>query len=507
MPACHPRTARVRAVTRWIAAGLIALPGLASAQSASVDRMRQDMAALSTDAMTGRFPGTPGETRTLAYLRNALARAGAKPAGGKWLQRVAMVSRTRISSGMTVTAGGQAFDLSNDVILLGQRRRETIADVPLVYAGHAEAKADLRGAIALFRDTQQATTALPTPADTPARMAMLAASGARGALAIMADASFDNRRARTGATLWLPEDFPLAVRGVIRESAARRLLAAMGQDLAQLDAAAKRDDFRAAPLPARATVQTVTTIAPVVSYNVTAMIAGTKANAGAVLYTAHWDGLGHCQADNSRAICNGAIDNASGLAALVELVRLFRAGPSPEHAILFVATTAEEQGLIGSRAYARAPVVPLARTVAAINLDTLALHRRGQPVGIVGGGLTTADGTIERLIAAQRRRSDRADSNGPVYKNSDAWPLLKSGVPAFVLSGTIARSGTDNGAAFREFIAKRVHTPRDVMDPAVPLDGMAEDVDLAYRVGHMFSAAGTTIDFLTDAPFRRPPAR
>lgn len=488
----------------WVATLLLAMPGLASAQTASVDRMRQDMAVLSADAMEGRFPGTPGEAKTLAYLQNALARAGAVPARhGHWLQRVAMTARTRIVSRMTVAVGGQTLDVSDDVILLGKRRHEAIANAPIVYAGHAETTGALGGAIALFRDTQQAATALPTPTDTTTRMTTLVAGGALGALAIMADASFDNRRARKAATLWLSEDFPLNVRGVIRESAARRLLAAAGLDLAQLDADAKHADFRARALPFHTSVETQTDNAAVVSHNMIGMIRGTAPSAGAVLFMAHWDALGRCQVSEPEAICNGAIDNASGLAALIEIVRMFRTGPPPERTILFMATTAEEQGLIGSRAYLRDPVVALGKTVAAINLDTLPLYRAGQPVGFVGAGLTTADTMIESLAATQSRTVDRADSNGSVYKNSDAWPLLRAGVPAFVLSGLIAKSGADRGAAFREFIATRVHTPRDILDPAVPLEGMAEDVTLAYRLGRALSRVDAKVDFLPSSPFRR----
>ena len=236
----------------------------------------------------------------------------------------------------------------------------------------------------------------------------------------------------------------------------------------------------------------------------TALATSSKPGSGAVLYTAHWDAFGRCRPNEADAICNGAVDNASGVAGILEVARLFLAGPPPERDILFVATTAEEHGLLGSRAYVSAPIVPLAKTIASINIDTIALYGKGHPVGYVGSGLTSVDPVLARLAADQGRVLDPGGGARFVYKSSDAWPLLQAGVPAFVLSGVISRAGPDKGQAFLDFIGKRVHTPADALTPEVDLTGAAEDVDLSYRAGLAFSEAGATVDFQSTSPFQRP---
>ncbi|WP_454759612.1 M20/M25/M40 family metallo-hydrolase [Caulobacter segnis] len=479
-----------------LAATALVLATTAHAQTASPTRMAADIVALSADTMEGRFPGTAGETKVLAWIEAAFAKAGLRPAGAKgWRQPVPLVARHPLTASLTARVGGRTLDLSADVILLGQDARETITDAPLAFAGHGVASADIAGAVVLFRDTDSPDETTPQPLDATTRTAALKAAGARAVLAILPDAAFDKRKARVFPTLQLPEDQAFAIRGFIRESAARMLV---GGDLAALDAETTR------PLPARITATATTRVRRFVSANVVGRIPGTKPGAGTVLYTAHWDAFGHCRPAEPDPICNGAVDNASGVAGVLELARLFRAGPPPERDIVFVATTAEEHGLLGSRAYVAAPAAPLASTVASINIDTIALYGKGHPVGYVGAGLTDADPLLTKLAADQGRVLDPGGGARFVYKSSDAWPLLRAGVPAFVLSGVISRAGPDRGQAFVDFIAKRVHTPADELTAEVDLIGAAEDVDLSYRAGLAFSHADARVDFQPTSPFQRP---
>jgi Zn-dependent M28 family amino/carboxypeptidase len=491
-----------------LAAIALVLATTVQAETASTTRMAADIAALSADTMEGRFPGTEGETKALAWIERAFADAGLKPVSGKgWRQPVLLVARTPKPGALTARVAGQTLDFSADVILLGQGARETIKDAPLAFVGYGDQTtgAKLAGAVVLLRDADSPAESAPKPIDSPTRIAALKAAGARAALAILPDAAFDKRKARSVPTLLLPEDLPLAIRGFIRESAARKLIAAAGGDLATLDAHAVKPDFRPTSLPARLDATATTEVRAFNSANVVGRIPGSKPGAGAVLYTAHWDAFGHCRPAESDTICNGAVDNASGVAGILEVARLFRAGPPRERDIVFVATTAEEHGLLGSRAYVAAPAVPLAKTVASINIDTIALYGKGQPIGYVGAGMTSADATLTRLAADQGRVLDPGGGARFVYKSSDAWPLLRAGVPAFVLSGVISRAGPDKGQAFLDFIGKRVHTPADELTAEVDLTGAAEDVDLSYQAGLAFSRADTRVDFLPTSPFQRRP--
>ncbi|WP_454715588.1 M20/M25/M40 family metallo-hydrolase [Caulobacter segnis] len=485
-----------------LAATALVLATTAHARTASTTRMAADIAALSDDTMEGRFPGTAGETKALAWIEAAFTKAGLRPAGAKgWRQPVPLVARAPRTASLIARVGGRSLDLSADVILLGQDARETITDAPLAFAGHGVASADVAGAVVLFRDTDSSAETTPQPLDATTRTAALKAAGARAVLAILPDAAFDKRKARVFPTLQLPEDQAFAIRGFIRESAARMLV---GGDLAALDAQAAKPDFQPKPLSVRVTATATTQVRRFVSANIVGRIPGAKPGAGAVLYTAHWDAFGHCRPAEPDPICNGAVDNASGVAGILELARLFRAGPPPERDIVFVATTAEEHGLLGSRAYVAAPAAPLVKTVASINIDTIALYGKGHPVGYVGAGLTTADPLLTKLAADQGRVLDPGGGARFVYKSSDAWPLLKAGVPAFVLSGVISRAGPDRGQAFVDFIAKRVHTPADELTAEVDLIGAAEDVDLSYRAGLAFSHADARVDFHPTSPFQRP---
>ncbi len=479
-----------------MAATALVLATSVHAETASTTRMAADIAALSADGMEGRFPGTAGEAKALAWIEAAFAKAGLKPADAKgWRQPVPLVARTPETATFTARIVGQTLDLSADVILLGEATRETIADAPLAFAGYGAANAELAGAVVLFRDADSPAETAPQLIDATTRTAALKAAGARAVLAILPDAAFDKRKARAFPTLQLLEDQAFAIRGFIRESAARVLV---GGDLTALDAETTGS------LPARITMSATTQVRRFVSANVVGRIPGTKPGAGAVLYTAHWDAFGHCRPTEPEPICNGAVDNASGVAGILEVARLFHAGPPPERDVIFVATTAEEHGLLGSRAYVAAPVAPLATTVASINIDTIALYGKGHPVGYVGAGLTTADPLLAKLAAGQGRVLDPGGGARFVYKSSDAWPLLRAGVPAFVLSGVISRAGPDKGQAFTDFIAKRVHTPADDLTAEVDLTGAAEDVDLSYRTGLAFSRADARLDFQPASPFQRP---
>lgn len=490
-----------------LAATALALATAVHAETASTARMSADIAAFSSDALEGRFPGTDGEAKALAWIERAFAEVGLKPAGTRgWRQPVPLVARSPKAATLTARANGGMLDLSADVILLGRGERESLVGAPLAFAGHGEGSANqtLAGALVLYRDADSPTETAPQPIDSTTRIAALAAGGTRGALAILPDVAFDKRQARAFPGLQLPEDQPFALRGFIRESAARRLIAAAGGDLASLDAQAAKPGFRPVVLPARIDATARTEVRRFVSANVVGRLPGSKPGSGAVLYTAHWDAFGRCRPAEADAICNGAIDNASGIAGMLEVARLFRAGPSPERDILFVATTAEEHGLLGSRAYVAAPAAPIACTVASINIDTIALYGKGHPAGYVGAGLTDADPLLTRLAAEQGRVLDPGGGARFVYKSSDAWPLLRAGVPAYVLSGVISRAGPDKGQAFVDFIAKRVHTPADELTPDIDLTGAAEDVDLSYRAGLAFSWADASVRFLPASPFQRP---
>jgi Zn-dependent M28 family amino/carboxypeptidase len=189
--------------------------------------------------------------------------------------------------------------------------------------------------------------------------------------------------------------------GGLTNPAAQRLLAAAGQDLAALTAAAKRPGFRAVPLRVRASVSLRNEIKRQSSRNVVGVLPGSKRPGEYVLYTAHWDHLGVCREEGEDRICNGAIDNATGTAALVALAEAHARAGAPDRSLVFIAVTAEESGLLGSAYYAANPIYPLARTVGGINMDSLTMHGDARDFYAVGAGKSELDAYLQRAAAGE----------------------------------------------------------------------------------------------------------
>jgi hypothetical protein len=382
------------------------------------------------------------------------------------------------------------MDLSADVAMVGTEASVALAGATIVdggyvgAAGAAERAGDVRsGTLVLYRDTDPPALTQPRPTDALTRLAALSSAGARGGLAIVADDAFDRRKAAFDEGLaTVPSDAVPAVRGIIRESAAKRLLEA--------------------PAPLVADLGVGTEVVALTSHNVIGVLRGARRADEYLLYSAHWDSFGHCRPGEPDEICNGAVDNASGTAGLLELARAFARGPRPDRSVVFLFTTAEEMGLAGSRQYARTPVAPLERTVAAFNLDVIALYERGNTVGFVGAGLTDADSVFERLAARQGRKLETGPLTRMVVRSSDAWSLLMAGVPSFILSGAIG-SGANGNAAFREYLATRYHRPGDELLASVPMGGAAEEVELLYAAGLHYGRVGSRVRFVPESPFRR----
>lgn len=217
--------------------------------------------------------------------------------------------------------------------------------------------------------------------------------------------------------------------------------------------------------------------APIHANNVIGRIPGSEGTGEAIVFLAHLDHVGLCRPPGAAdRICNGAVDNASGVASLIEIARALAHGPRPRRDILFVATAAEELGLVGARAFAANPPVPLASIVAALNLDTVAVAPRGAPVTIVGRGRTGLDRLVDATARGLGRRVDPGFGADRLVKRQDGWALLQQGVPAIMVGGAY-------GPALDRFFASRYHQPDDEADGGLQLGGAAEDVLLHVALG------------------------
>jgi Zn-dependent M28 family amino/carboxypeptidase len=510
-------------LTLFASVALLALSaGGALAQQAEGPRLNEHVRVLASDAFEGRGVATPGEQLTVDYLVGQFQALGLEPGGpdGSWVQ-TAQLGRTRQAgpATITVTANGETRALERGPQLLVSSDRPvdriTVTDAEVVFAGYGVdapernwddfKDVDVRGKILLVivNDPDFAAPEGHPVADRFDGNAMTfygrwtykfqeaAERGAAGVLVIHDTAGagypwsvlegsstapkFDIVRAD-------PEAERVPAQGWIQGPEAERMFADAGLDYAALRAAARTPEFRPVTLDGvTMSIDFGQTADRIESRNVLARIPGTAHPDETVLYGAHWDAYGRATPVGDDDIYNGAVDNATGLAALIELARLFRAGEAPERSVVFAAWTAEEAGLLGAEYYAANPVWPLETTVANINIDSFLPGAEASPqIVVMGAGKSETDAWLERRATEQGRTliPDPAPQAGGFYR-SDHFPLAKMGVPA--LFG--AAGFTGHNEASRDYVANRYHKPSDEWTSDWVMDGAAVDVDLLYLVG------------------------
>jgi len=515
------QTAKVAAMRNLLlSALLLSASATAAPFSFSANRIGDDVKMLASDAFAGRGPSEVGEAQTLAFLERQFRAAGLEPAGenGGWLQKVPLIKLERQpGASLSVSAGGQALAIrlgENATLSLRQPGQTRLADVDIVFAGFGVvaaghdpyAGADVAGKIVLLlagdpdgeagRDLGFEGRRLTYAGRIGVKLAAAARAGAVGAIILHEDFPASYPMTQLIGTDRVPQ-FALApgnFGGSFRFSnwvegrAAAQILAAAGLDLNSAKAMARQANFRARPLPASASVSGALTAMPVTSHNVVGKLPGTSRGGEAVLYGAHWDANGQGVADaNGDAIRNGAIDNATGTAELIEVARAFAAGPRPARSLLFAAWTAEEKGLLGAEYYAAHPLVPLASTVAVINLDPHVQLPRTRNLEVIGAGRTSLEADL----------GDAAKAMGLVvvpepnpeagwYFRSDHFPFAQRGVPAlaFRAGRDLVTGGTAAGQALiDDFNQRCYHQPCDAVQAGWTFEASAQEAEAAWRVG------------------------
>ena len=275
--------------------------------------------------------------------------------------------------------------------------------------------------------------------------------------------------------------------GWLTNDAANRLFASAGKDLAQMSAAAKQPGFKAVPLGMKASTKLTNQIKRQASKNVVGILPGSTRPNEYVIYTAHWDHLGICDADaTGDNICNGALDNATGTAGLVALAEAHaKAGPA-DRSIIFLAVTAEESGLLGSRYYGENPIYPLAQTVGGINMDGLNIVGNTRDLVVIGPGKSQLEDYLKRAAADLNLvvKPEPTPEAGYYYR-SDHFSLAKFGVPMLYAEGgeDLVNGGVTAGkAAAEDYRANRYHQPSDEYDPNWDWSGAIRDLQIYYRL-------------------------
>lgn len=488
-------------------------------------RLAEHVRTLASDAFEGRGPGTPGETKTVAYLSQQFAAAGLQPGGrnGSWTQDVPLLQSDIVgqpTAAFTVGGRRQALTQGEQIAIrasLQKRDRVTIENAPLVFLGYG-IKApernwddfkgmDLRGkvGVVLVNDADFETGQGPFGGKAMTyygrwtyKYEEAARQGLAGILIVheTEPASYGwatVKNSNTNTMFDIVRADPAAthppLEGWIQRDVAVNLFRRAGQDFEALKKQAQTPNFRPVPL-ANATFSADYALRQVnvASKNVVARLPGRTRPNETVLYTAHWDHLGVGAPDaRGDRIYNGAVDNATGVAAILEIARTFAQGPRPERSVVFVVVSVEEKGLLGSEYYAANPLYPLETTAAGFNIDALTPLGPARDLLVIGSGQSELEDRLQAVLAENNRviRPDQSPEAGYFYR-SDHFPLAKRGVPMLyvdsgqdlVVGGTAAAKTAED--AYRR---DKYHQPADEYDESWNFLGMVQDATVLHRLG------------------------
>jgi len=513
-------------------------------------RISADVKELASDAYEGRSPATAGEAKTIAFLSKQFADAGLQPGGdlkdGKrlWTQAVPLLKGDIVGTpSLALSSKGkpQSLTQGQEIAVRAAMNGASEVDIqnaPLVFLGYGVnapernwndfKDVDLKGKIAvvLINDPDFETgegdfdgKGMTYYGRWTYKYEEAARQGALGALIVheTAPASYgwatvagSNTNTMFDVVRDNPAEAHPLLEGWIQRDLAVDLFKRAGQDFEALKKQAQRRDFKPVELKgetlsAKYAVKTEV----ITSHNVAARLEGSKHPDETVVYSAHWDHIGVGKPDaNGDTIFNGALDNASGTASLVELARGFAKGKRPERSVLFLAVTAEEKGLLGSEFYASHPLYPLAKTVAVINMDGMAPFGPSRDFGIYGSAkLELLDQLKDVAKGWDIRYTPDPKPEAGLFFRSDHFPFAKRGVPA--VSYSAGQDWVDGGvaagkAASDDYTAKRYHQQGDEWQPDWKFAGAARDLEVLYTLGNQLANSRSWPNWSEDSQFRAP---
>jgi Zn-dependent M28 family amino/carboxypeptidase len=500
-------------------------------ESLTSERLLQHIKILAADEFEGRAPGTAGEERTVNYLVEQFKQMGLQSGSpnGSFFQDVPLVGVTTEDPSISFNVEGKpmSFAFPGEALIWSKRfvPEVEVKDADVVCVGYGIVApeygwddykgVDVRGKVIVMLINDP-----PIPdANNPARLdekmfkgramtyygrwtykyEIAAAKGAAAAIIIheTGPAGYPyfvliGSNSRENFDLQSPGRNldRVAVEGWLPLEKAKQLFSAAGQDYDALKKSALRKDFEPVRLKAKANLRLKNKLRNVASKNVVARIEGSDPilKNEFVIYTAHWDHLGRNPKLEGDQVFNGALDNASGTAALLELARAFKQlNPPPRRTLLFLSVTAEEKGLLGAQYYATHPLYPIARTVANLNMDGISVWGRTRDIEVIGYGNSTLEDLLRNFAQLQGRvvTADSEPEKGRFYR-SDHFEFAKVGVPALYLKPGIDHIGRPSGYGKQksdEYTAHDYHKVSDEIKPDWDLSGAVEDLRLLLKVG------------------------
>lgn len=504
-----------------LSTALMAAPSMA--QEFDAARISEEIRVLSDDSFEGRGIATPAEQKVIDFLSAKFAEAGFAPGGenGGWTQAVTLnrIASSNIRAALKQDGQTRTLTQGQEVTLSSRLPGSNVdlKDVPLVFVGYGvnapernwnDFKTDVRGKIIVvlvndpdFEEPELNTfggKAMTYYGRWTYKYEEAARQGAAGVLIVheTAPAAYGWTTVQNS---WSVPQFDILrenpaaervpVEGWVQRDVAEQIFAAAGLDFEEQKRLARRADFQ--PVELKATLDASMDIASeqIVTHNVVARLEGTTRPDETILYGGHWDHIGVDAGEgvNGDRIFNGAVDNASGTIAIVEIARRFGAGPRPERSIVAIAFTGEESGLLGSEYYAANPLYPLETTVAGFNIDAANVYGRKDKLNITGFGHSDLDDRLSSVAQSQGRGIvPDAGAAAGIYFRSDHFPLVRRGVPMAYINSAgdfIDAPIEPRVAAQTRYGQIGYHQVADEWSPDWDLRGMIQDMEVSYQVG------------------------
>ncbi|GAA0816549.1 M28 family metallopeptidase [Colwellia asteriadis] len=510
-----------------------------SYNSINAEQLTEHVQVLSSDKFGGRAPSSEGETLTLNYLTEQFKAIGFKPGNGdSFLQEVPLVS-IEASPEMVLSIGGKDYQYKTDMVM-GSSRITTLSELKnsdLVFVGYGinapeynwndYEGLDVKGktVVMLVNDPGYATqnpdlftgNAMTYYGRWTYKYEEASRQGAEGAIVIheTAPASYGwdvVRNSWSGPQFGFQRDDlnkgRVAVEGWINSEVATELFAKAGLNFEQAKVKAAQGGYNVDMGNLTASVTVKNTIKKSISNNFIATLPGSKKADEHIIYTAHWDHLGTDLSKKGDQIYNGAVDNATGTAALIEVAEAFtKLDKQPDRSITFLAVTAEEQGLLGSKFYAANPVIAPKKTVANINMDALNVNGRSKDVAVYGLGQSELDNYLTKAAKKQNRiiSGDPRPASG-IYYRSDHFAFASVGIPALYAKGG-KQAADAKTAELRKTLdaklAKCYHGLCDEYSSDWDLSGAVEDMQLFFDIGYVLSNNGQWPQWSKTSEFKR----
>lgn len=495
--------------------------------SITAEDLKKDVEILSSDEFEGRSPASKGEELTIEFLKNEFQALGLKP-GNKdsFFQEVPLVKITSIPTKTLEISGkniSNKFKSGDEFVGTTMRVIEEVSleNSEMIYVGYGIVAPEygwndyegieVKGKTVVIQVNDPGFTTQDPDLFNGLAMTYYgrwtykyeeaARQGAAGALIIheTEPAAYGWDVVHNG---WTGPQFLMessdnnmsrcAVEGWITLQTTQAIFKQAGLDFNGLKTDAEQKGFSAVKMGLMANLTLSNAIEYSRSYNVIALLPGSERPEELIMYTAHWDHFAPDPSLEGDQIFNGALDNATGTSALIELAEAFlKLEIPPARSIAFMAVTAEEQGLLGSKYYADNPIYPLTNTVASINMDSLNIYGRMKDITVIGFGQSELDDYVLKEAAGQNRTvmPDPKPERGSFYR-SDHFPFAKQGVPALYTSMGIdhVEHGKEWTLAKRdEYIKNNYHKPSDEYDPNWDLSGGIEDLQLLFQIGYRLS--------------------